>query len=385
MTKRDTVTATIGVVVNPVAGIGGPAGLKGSDGAAVQAAARERGATERAGTRAAAALAVIARAHPGAPILTVAGPMGENAVRSAGLTPVIVHRPSSTSTDGDDTTRSVEALAGAGATLILFAGGDGTARDVADARRGTAAVLGIPAGVKMYSACFALSPAIAGAVAVRWLGRGPLPTADREVLDVDEDAVRHGRVDPVLHGTVPVPVDPGRTQARKAATASSSHGAVRSAAAGAVERMRDGITYLLGPGSTVGAVAALLGVPGTPLGVDVVRDGELVLADASEVDLLDLIVPGATKAVLTIIGGQGFLLGRGNQQISAAVLGRIGDDPLIVVATEEKLVDLGGRPLLVDTGDPDLDENLAGHVEVVTGPRAASLYPVVAPESEGRA
>jgi predicted polyphosphate/ATP-dependent NAD kinase len=297
---------------------------------------------------------------------------------------VIVHHPASASTDGGDTTRAVEALAGAGATLVLFTGGDGTARDVADARPGETAVLGIPAGVKMYSACFALSPTVAGAVAVRWMDRGSLPTAEREVLDVDEDGVRDGRVDPVLHGTVTVPIDPGRTQARKTATAVSEQAAIRAAATGVVDRMEDGFTYFLGPGGTVGAVATLLGVPGTPLGVDVVRDGELVLADASERDLLDLIVPGTTKAVLTIIGGQGFLLGRGNQQISAAVLTLIGDDPVIVVATEKKLVGLGGRPLLVDTGDPDLDGRLAGHVEVVTGPRTASLYAVIAPESEGR-
>ncbi len=122
---------------------------------------------------------------------------------------------------------------------------------------------------------------------------------------------------------------------------------------------------------------------GTPLGVDVVRDGALVLADASERELLALVDGRVARAVLTVIGGQGFLLGRGNQQISAAVLEKIGDDPLIVVATEEKLIDLGGRPLLVDTGDPDLDMRFEGYAEVVTGRRTTSLYPVLAPESKG--
>jgi predicted polyphosphate/ATP-dependent NAD kinase len=235
----------------------------------------------------------------------------------------------------------------------------------------------------MYSGCLAVSPVAAGAIAGRWLDGALLAAETREVLDVDEEQVRHGRVDPTLYGMVPVPVDPGRTQARKSPTAASQHAAMRRAASGAFERMKPGIIYLLGPGSTLMELARLLDIPGTPLGVDAVSDGELVLADASERDLLDLVATAEARAVLTIIGGQGFLLGRGNQQISAAVLAKMGDDPIIVVATEEKLVGLGGRPLLVDSGDPELDLSLAGHIEVVTGPRSASLYAVVAPETEG--
>ena len=376
----DPVGTAVGVIVNPVAGIGGPAGLKGSDGPAIQAAARARGSSAGAGRRARVALARIEGAHHGARILTAGGTMGEDAVNAAGLIPRVVYRPAAAGTTAQDTIDAARALARAGAGLILFAGGDGTARDICDADLEGVAVLGIPAGVKMYSECFAVSPVAAGAVAARWMTRGTLPVAAREVLDVDEEQVRHGRVDPTLHGTVPVPVDPVRTQARKSPTAASEIGAARIAAEGAVARMRPGVLYLLGPGSTIAAVADLLGVEGTPLGVDVVRDGELRASDVSERDLLGSIEPGNTTAVVTIIGGQGFLLGRGNQQISARVLRRIGDDPLLVVAPEQKLIDLGGRPLLVDTGDDDLDRRLAGHIEVTTGPRSVSLYPVEAPE-----
>ncbi len=375
-------TPSIGVIVNPVAGVGGPAGLKGSDGIEIQATAIARGSAARAGGRATDALALIGRLHPGARVLTAAGSMGEDASRGAGLTPEVVYRSTAAETIGLDTTNAATALVSAGAGLILFAGGDGTARDVCDAPLADTAVLGIPAGVKMYSGCFAVSPVAAGAVAAHWMAGGEHPVAEVEVLDVDEEQIRQGRVDPTLYGIVRVPVEPGRTQARKSPTGGSQLGAVRTAAAGAVERMRPGVTYLLGPGGTISEVAALLGVEGTPLGVDVARDGVLVLADASERELLDLLDGAVAKAIITVIGGQGFLLGRGNQQISAAVLETIGSDPLMVVATEEKLIDLDGRPLLVDTGDPDLDARLQGYTEVVTGPQTTSLYAVHAPESE---
>ncbi len=375
-------TPSIGVIVNPVAGVGGPAGLKGSDGIEIQATAIARGSAARAGGRATDALALIGRLHPGARVLTAAGSMGEDASRGAGLTPEVVYRSTAAETIGLDTTNAATALVSAGAGLILFAGGDGTARDVCDAPLADTAVLGIPAGVKMYSGCFAVSPVAAGAVAAHWMAGGEHPVAEVEVLDVDEEQIRQGRVDPTLYGIVRVPVEPGRTQARKSPTGGSQFGAVRTAAAGAVERMRPGVTYLLGPGGTISEVAALLGVEGTPLGVDVARDGVLVLADASERELLDLLDGAVAKAIITVIGGQGFLLGRGNQQISAAVLETIGSDPLMVVATEEKLIDLDGRPLLVDTGDPDLDARLEGYTEVVTGPQTTSLYAVHAPESE---
>jgi predicted polyphosphate/ATP-dependent NAD kinase len=248
---------------------------------------------------------------------------------------------------------------------------------------GEVAALGIPAGVKMYSPAFAVSPSAAGALAAAWLTEGSLPTQLREVLDVDEAALRRARVEPRLYGMLPVPHRPGRTQARKSATPAGEHAAVRAAAHGAAARMERGIRYLLGPGGTMAELARELGVAKTPLGVDVVLDGELVLAGASEQQLLDEVRRGPAKAVVSIIGGQGFLLGRGNQQLSARVVGELGSDPLLVVAPEQKLIDLGGRPLLVDTGDRDVDAGLAGFIRVVTGPASTSLYPVHAPEHEG--
>nr|WP_232528233.1 hypothetical protein [Microbacterium sp. MAH-37] len=232
----------------------------------------------------------------------------------------------------------------------------------------------------MYSPVFAVSPRAAGSVASEWLSRGGLPVTGREVLDIDEEQLRRVRVSPTLFGTLPVPIVPGRTQARKAATPASEQAAVAAAARGIVARLEPGVRYLLGPGGTTAEVARVLGIRSTALGVDVIRDGELLVAAASEQQLLDEVAQGPAKAVVTVIGGQGFLLGRGNQQLSARVIRALGDDPLLVVAPEQKLIDLGGHPLIVDTGDADLDARLAGHVGIVTGASTTAFYPVVAPE-----
>jgi len=436
----------IGLVVNPVAGVGGPAGLAGSDGADVQRLALARGAHFRAQERATIALRVLASRHPSLEIATAAGAMGEDAVRAAGLQARVVYasgaravaprtggRPrtgedpadapvlgdppvlgradaSEPGTSASDTSAAVAALAAAGASLILVAGGDGTLRDaaagLADAAATTPenlpdsspprhsdadsgedlrssgqqpAVLGIPSGVKMYSPVFAVSPRVAGALAAEWID-GTLPTAEREVLDVDEEGMRHARVHPVLYGMLRVPFRVGRTQSRKAATPVSEAAAVAAAARGVVKRMLPGIRYLLGPGSTTAEVARQLGIRKSPLGVDVILDGRQLLAAASEEQLLAEVAQGPAQAVVTVIGGQGFLLGRGNQQLSASVIRVLGDDPLMVVAPEQKLIDLHGRPLIVETGDADLDARLAGHIRIVTGVGTASLYAVAAPD-----
>ena len=292
-------------------------------------------------------------------------------------------------TDASDTSAAITALAAAGADLILVVGGDGTLRDacaglesveVAESEEPKPAILGVPAGVKMYSPVFAVSPRAAGATAADWIDRGGLPTEEREVLDIDEAAMRHARVDPTLYGMLSVPYRSGRTQARKAPTPATEAAAVEAAARGAVARMRPGVRYLLGPGGTTAEIARQLGVDGSPLGVDVVLDGRVLLRGASAQEILAEIAEGPAQAVVTVIGGQGFLLGRGNQQLSASVLRALGDDPLLVVTPEQKLIDLHGRPLLVDTGDPELDARLTGHIRIITGVGTSSLYAVSAPD-----
>lgn len=383
----------IGLVVNPVAGIGGPAGLKGSDGDDIVALATARGAEPRAGSRALLALEAMATAWPAGrqlpDVIAAEGPMGADAVAAAGLALTAGVPVSAGRTTAADTRRAVAALAAAGVELLLLVGGDGTAGDACSSGAEGLAVIGVPAGVKMHSPVFALSPAAAGQAAAAYLATPPARrrTERREVLDVDESAYRRGVVAPRLVGELLVPVERRRLQARKEPTPAGEAAAARSAAAGVVAALVPGRRYLLGPGSTLRAVKERLGIPATLVGVDVADiggDGRgiPVATDADEAGLLAVVADHDAGIVLTPIGGQGFLLGRGNQQVGArvvrAVLGRPGHDRLLVVATPAKLAALGGRPLLVDSGDPDLDRDLGGYLRVVTGPADSTIYPVAA-------
>ncbi|MFE2722077.1 ATP-NAD kinase family protein [Kitasatospora sp. NPDC059327] len=357
----------VGLLVNPVAGLGGPAGLKGSDGPEIQARALALGAEPRAAARAAAALRALHGRRPGIRLRTVAGPMGEDCAVAAGVPHEIAYRPrpGARGTDAADTRAAVRALGGV--DLLLFAGGDGTARDVLDAGP-AGAVLGIPAGVKVYSGCFALSPFAAGATAAGFDGR----TLDAEVVDLDEAAHRSGPVGVRLYGTLRVPAARARLSGRKTGSSAEPPGSAESIARAVVAAMLPGAAYALGPGATTLAVGRALGLELTPLGVDVVRDGALLASDVTEHRLLTLAMSQVTYGVLSVIGGQGFLLGRGNQQFSPRVLDRLAG--LVVVATPQKLAALGGRPLLVDSGDAAADAAFNGPARVVTGHRTSVMY-----------
>ncbi|SEL78478.1 ATP-NAD kinase family protein [Nonomuraea pusilla] len=399
----------VGLVVNPVAGLGGAAGLKGSDGADVQRAALARGATPRAGERAARAVRTLLSRRPGVRLVTVPGPMGEDGVRAAGAGCDLVHPPHAgpgSVTTAEDTRRAVRALAGV--DLLLFAGGDGTARDVLDAVAGLGGqappVLGIPAGVKVYSGCFAVSPAAAGFLAAGFDGRS---TAEAEVVDLDEEGYRRGAVGPRLYGSLRVPAARAALSGRKTGSSGTEPATAEGIAREVVARMRPGVRYVLGPGATTRAVGRALGLATTLLGVDVVElapggtaeaatgggsaGGRLVAADVSEAELLGLVTGRPAVVVLSVIGGQGFVLGRGNQQVSPRVLaavlgGRRGGDALgevlVVLATQQKLAALKGRPLLADSGDDDLDRTLRGHVRVITGYRESTIYRMCAASEE---
>jgi predicted polyphosphate/ATP-dependent NAD kinase len=267
-------------------------------------------------------------------------------------------------TTAEDTRRIARAM---DVDLLLFAGGDGTAADVLAAVEEAVPVLGIPAGVKIHSGVFAVSPEAAGRVAARLVRGARLDVSEAEVVDLDEDAYRRGEIAPRLIGYLRVPTEPRLVQSRKAPSPASERVAVEAIAADVVEHMEPGRSYMLGPGTTVRAIAERLGVPKTLVGVDVVRDGDLVAADAAERDLLAIVEEGPAAIVVTPIGGQGFVFGRGNQQIGPAVVSRVGRGHLLVLATPWKLASLGGATLRVDTGDPEVDAGLVGHLQVITG------------------
>jgi predicted polyphosphate/ATP-dependent NAD kinase len=243
-------------------------------------------------------------------------------------------------------------------------GGDGTAVDVYEtlaAAEAEVPMLGAPAGVKVYSSVFAVSPAAAGRVAATFE-----ETDTREVNDIDEDAYREGEVRAELKGIATVPVAE-ELQASKQLLG----GDVEGLAEGLAEEAAPERTYVLGPGGTLGKVKAAFGIDGSPLGVDVVRDGELLVQDGSEEEILAALGED-NEIVVSPIGGQGFIFGRGNDQISPSI---IRQSDLTVVASADKLD--ATDALRVDTGDEDLDEELRGWVKVRIGRVDSRLVKVV--------
>lgn len=359
-------TMTIGLVINPVAGVGGPAGLKGSDGADIQAEARAKGVQPRAAERTREALSACAAVHAQLRFKTWGGPMGEHVLEELGLPAEVLGYPDEPSSAAD-TRRAARALAEAGVDLLMFVGGDGTARDLIGAAPPALPVIGVPAGVKMHSAVFGVAPRDVGEVIIR-LVRGGLVAADvAEVRDVDEAALRAGRTGTKFFGELRVPRIGGFLQHVKSAGREVEALVLGEIAA----EMRDRIeahegTVLLGPGSTVLAVKQELGIDGTLLGFDAMRAGSQIGKDL-DAGAVEALVEPDTRVVLTFTRGQGFLLGRGNQQLTAEVIRRLGRDRLWIIASRTKVLSLEGRPLLVDTGDARLDESLAGIVEVITG------------------
>lgn len=321
------------------------------------------------------ALEVLAADRGKIELLTYPGEMGEREACAAGFEPVVIGSVGDVTTAAD-TRAAAAAMAERGVRLLLFAGGDGTALDILQAIDEQVPVLGIPAGVKMHSGVFAVNPRSAGELALLVARGGVRETREAEVMDVDEEALRLGAVSARLYGYALVPAQPSFVQSVKTRSAPSERAAQEAIARCVIDRILGGRTCLIGPGTTTRAIMSALGLEKTVLGVDVLRDGELVAKDADERQLLDLVAAGNASIVVTPVGGQGFLFGRGNQQLSARVVERVGRENVVVVATEGKIAALGGRPLLVDTGELRVDRVLAGYIRVVTGYNREIVYRV---------
>lgn len=366
----------LGLIVNPVAGMGGTVGLKGTDGPELFDRAKELGAVPRAGERAAAALGHLTRLSDTVEVLTYAGPMGEESAAAASLNPIVVGRPAVPISTSADTKKAAREIVAAGVDLLLFAGGDGTARDLYDAIGMEITCLGIPAGVKIQSAVYATSPAAAGQVAAAFLAGGTSRTRQAEVMDIDEEEYRREVLSSRLYGCLQIPDASNRLQNRKAASAPSDQSAQQAIAAEIIGQMTDHCFYLVGPGTTCKTLMDVLGLDCSLLGIDLVCDRKLIAKDLSEREILDAIGATDCYVILTPVGGQGFLLGRGNQQVSPDVIKQVGKNRILILATMDKIASLGGQQLLVDTGDADCDAYLCGYYRVVTGYREATVYKV---------
>lgn len=361
----------IGFLINPIAGMGGSVGLKGTDGLVDEAV--ELGAQPVATERARKCMVELTI---NALFITCSGAMGEEALTSSQRSYEVAYSFAGHRSTSEDTKKACTRFLEEGIDLLVFCGGDGTARDVYSVVERKIPIIGIPAGVKMHSAVFAISPKGAAQIVEHFVD-GKAEVRDAEVMDTDEAAYRRNELQMKVFGYARTPYEPVLVQHGKSLFQSvSEEHAKEEIARFAIEFMRDGSLYILGAGTTIHKIAELLGLgeEKTLLGVDAVKDGKLVAKDMNEQGLLRLLenekeTKAKAKLLVSPIGAQGFVFGRGNQQLSANFLEKVGIENVIVLATPHKLAETPF--LLVDTGSDELDAQLSGNMSVVCGYRMA--------------
>lgn len=362
----------LGLIINPLAGLGGSVGLKGSDDKAEQALAL--GAVPQAMNRVKTALQELLPQKHLVEVLTVAGDMGENVCLELGFSHQIIYRSSTLPSTAEDTETAAKLIAEHGVDLLLFAGGDGTARNICTAVSEHTTVLGVPAGVKIHSGVYAISPQAAGKLVAKLVAGELVSLSEAPVMDIDEQAFSAGIVKARRFGEMRIPAQLRYVQSVKMGGRESEELVLADLAAYVTSQMDDNVRYVMGSGSTVAAVMAELGLDNTLLGVDVVENGQLIAKDVTANQLLALVSDYPSQLIITLIGGQGHIFGRGNQQLSPAVIRAIGRDNILLIADKAKLQQLEGRPLIADTGDSALDKQLTGLINILTGYNDYVMY-----------
>jgi predicted polyphosphate/ATP-dependent NAD kinase len=350
---------TLGFIVNPVAGMGGAVGLKGTDGKAILDQAIALGAKPIATQRAETFLTQLNPVKEHLKLIVGAGSMGQSQAEKCGFSFKVVGETKK-ETSSEDTQTIAKEIVVAGVDLLVFCGGDGTTRDILKAVDLKVPVLGVPTGVKMHSAIFAVSPQAAARVAATFLW-DRLPLREAEVMDVDEQQFRQGHLSAELYGFLLSPFEPHLIQGNKIASPMTENELENQAAIAISinEEMTPGTVYIVGPGTTTRTIGDLLDQKKTLLGVDLFQGRKILAKDVSEKQILQAINGKTARIIVTPIGGQGFIFGRGNQQISAKVICQVGLDNIVVAATKSKLDRLGS--LRVDTGDSSLDQQFRNH------------------------
>jgi len=366
----------LGLIINPIAGMGGRVGLKGTDSLAVLERAKALGAEPIAQDRTRKALEKLKDLKDKFKLITCAAKMGEEASRQVGFSPCVLNIGASALTTAADTEEAAKKMKALKVDLLLFAGGDGTARDIYQAIGNSLVVVGIPAGVKIHSAVYAYNPQTAGELAALYLLDKISHTFEAEVMDIDEEMFRKHTLSARLYGYLTIPGRPTYLQRAKAASSVSEKYSQQAIAFEIFENLADDFGYIIGPGTTTKAIMDRIGLDGSLLGVDFIFRKELIGKDLNEAELLSNIKGKKVKLIVTPIGGQGYLLGRGNQQISPEVIKKVGRENIIIVATKNKINSLHGQPLLVDSGDEKLDRELSGYYKIITGYREYIIYKV---------
>lgn len=363
---REVEEMKLAFIVNPIAGMGGRVGLKGTDGKEVLQKALELGAVAESPKKSMLALEELLPIKDQIELYTYPKAMGEDEAKEIGFDPIVLGQIGD-DTGPENTEEAAKEMLEAGVDLILFAGGDGTARNIYNAVGMELPVIGIPAGVKIHSGVYASHPKAAGQIALNYLQEEEKQTREVEVMDIDEEAFREGVVTAKLFGYVQIPFEEELVQTTKSAGFGSEEIALDGISNMVIENMEADVYYIIGSGTSIRPIMEKLGLENTLLGIDIIKNKKLVASDVNEQEILEIIKGEKAKIIVTVIGGQGYIFGRGNQQISNRVIEEVGKDNITVVASKEKLLSLEGRPLLVDTGDEETNESFNGFIRVLTG------------------
>jgi len=364
-----------GLIINPIAGMGGSVGLKGTDGADILQQSIQMGAVPHAQERALQAIKNLSHFQMQIEIITCPGDMGENVGREAGFTPVVIGKVGSRTTS-ENTRQAAKQMLEMEVELVLFAGGDGTARDIYNAVGDKQIVLGIPAGVKIHSAVYAQNPQRAGELAGMYLEGKVKKVTEVEVMDINETDYRNEILSAQLYGYLKIPFKRSHVQNLKSGSPTGEQYYQEAIAHDVIESISDDYFYIIGPGTSTRPIMQKLNLDHSLLGVDLVYQGKLVGKDLNEKALFEKIENKQIKLIITPIGGQGYVFGRGNQQLSPKILRKVGKENIQIVATKRKIHALRGRPLLVDTGDGEINAWLCGYYKIITGYHQHIIYKV---------
>lgn len=373
----------LGLIINPIAGMGGRVGLKGTDGLSILEKAKALGAKPIAQERAKKALQMLKYLKDKFELVTCAAKMGEEAACQVGFSPLVLNIGASALTTAADTREAAKKMKALKVDLLLFTGGDGTARDIYQAVGNSLVVMGIPAGVKIHSAVFAYNPQAAGELAALYLQDKTSATFEAEVMDIDEEMFRKQILSARLFGYLSIPGRPTFLQRAKTPSSASERYSQQAIAFEISENLSDDFFYIIGPGTTPKAIMDRLGLDNSLLGVDLIFRKKLIGRDLNETELLARIEGRKVKLIITPVGGQGYLLGRGNQQLSPEVIRKVGRENIIIVATKHKINSLYRQPLLLDSGDERIDKELSGYYKIITGYREYIIYKVSYKREEG--